>query len=639
LAIGLGITAVVLLDAGDDLPAAPAQLEARLPAPSSPPVQPAPPRDPGLAVRLRARKEVRRVRARLRRIPWLPRTRVVDLGRRARWIPFLETWLRLPATEDDGVRLGRIRAAFAHARGPVARQNLIFLAALALPLDVARPWLQGLCAGGDAADAEDAEVALAFSGDASARAAFERRALTPAPVEARRVMDAREAHETLAARDDEAAREILRSYRAVEALLREPYFKMMALDVSHYEQRGNDFQAMVGWTNGAPMSPRERTRLVEAWMARYPGHPGSDDLAARLGWMYAVRGDAVEAARWFGRAAVLPDQDVAWHAARNLAGLCEVDLSPEQVLRLSDDEGAATPNRRFLQYVWLRRLAAERGFDVALRAAGDLAHREPDGEIAAAWAGRWRVAPPAGLDSGRVPLPADDPLRRRDPGTIAWPRPINPRAPADGHGGIYTGRGPAPETRLHPSPEPIVLDRGKLVRQFRAWETLAELEVRAAGARGYARADLLYKQAAICYHDRDVLYPVYGRHTSTFSGTLSSHLDDFDRAPEARQAAARARARFERTSLSYLRALDLFRQIERETPDWPALDEVVFSEGMLFKRLVDYRPNSACTDAAREAVATFDRLVRDFPDSPLAGDARAAAAWWRRARPRLLGER
>lgn len=643
-AVGLGTLGLVLLLSGDDLPPPVAVSTDGLPPDTSATPEPLASTAPGLGTETQAEVALRREQARWAAIRRRSKTTIAQLATRPGWTRFLATWVRLPGMKDDAEKLAKIQAAFAQAKLPVVRQNLIFLAALVLPLEAALPWLQALAAGDDAADAEDALVALAFSGSAPERAAFERLAADVAAAKVRRLVDYDNDHDRIATQGDGEARDVLRSWRAIEAFLREPYFKRVALHAGKgWKEVGTyAFGKMVGWVDGAGFSRQEAVDLLRAWLRRYPGHPGGDDMANRIAWMHVSQDDLRGAARWFSRAAVLPDQDVARGSVRSLASLCEIDLAPEDVLLLSEDEGLSTPNRSFLQYVWLRRLAAERGFDVALRELEDFVGREPESDVAVAWRSRYLVAPPQGLDSGVTPLPATDPLRRRERGSIAWPKRKHPSAPAAA-GGIYTGRWGEDTVRLKPWPEPVVLDRGRLPRQLRVWMTLAELERRTKRAHGEARADLLYKQAAVFFHQRDALFPMYGRHTHSFSGMLSS-LQHGDSREATRALRKVARARFESTTVAYVRSMDLFEQIEREHAGWAGMDKVVYSEGLLWRRLVDYRPSVHhvywwtydkydALAAIRNTAETFDRLVRLFPDSPLAGSARAASAWWRKARP------
>jgi len=572
------------------------------------------------------------------------RTSLAQLRTQPGWTRFLETWRFLPPEEDPAKRLQRITSTLRIATDPVVRQNLVFLAALALPTEVSRPWLESLRDGPEAADAEDALCALAFSGEPDARSAFLRLARTPSRAKVHRIMDHAGTHEEAAQAGSPDARDALRSYRCLEALDREPYFKITAYEASHHWGSEKGFRERIGWTVGYAAPPGIHLRILLAWLARYPGHPGSDDVALRIGRIHSSRGDRLEAVRWFSRAATLPDQDKAYRAAALMASECEVYLSPEDVLQLSEDEGIDTPNRRYYQYVWLRRLAAGRGFETAIRAWADLAAREPESELAAAWQRRLSITPPKGLDSGATPLAKDDALRLVVPASTAWPFRDDP---AHKHGrkrGIYTGRSwPTEEYRLHPWPEVTVLDRDGLVKQARAWLTVAELQRRAAQARGDARADLLYKQAAVFYHDKDLLFPAYGRHTYTFRSLL---VGRWVRTAEQKRRREEANRRFEEESLSYIRAIALFKQIEREHPDYASMDKVIFSQGMAWRLLIDYRPHYQfhpyCDEgwadleatAIRNTATTFERCAERFPESSLADDALAAAGYWRRVRPR-----
>ena len=669
-AMGLGVLAIVLCctggdgttplavspldqeDGGTDVapPASDARPETEPGPRSAPTLESLVSTDPALERPGPLREEERRRRAErgLSAGSRLPRPRAAHLAVRPRWTRFLETWLFLPEMPEATGRLARIQTALEAATNPVVRQNLIFLAALALPADVSGPWLQALCDSADAADAEDALVALAFSGDRPARAAFQDLARSPSTAKVHRILDSVRAHDALAQTGSAEAREVLRSYRAVEANDRAPYFAIVAFDATHDWGYERGYRERMGWVPGTPMTPREQIALYEAFLARYPGHPGSDDLARRIGSLHRSLGDVIECVRWYSRAATLPDQDKAYAAATLMASLCETVLTPEDLLLLSEDQGLATPNRNYFQYVWLRRLASDRGMRVATDAWATLAVREPDSELGVAWARRFLAPVPAGLDRGLTPLPPGDPLRRLDRKAPPWPLSKHPARRFERVHGMYTGFSWAEETwRLAPWPEVAVLHRERITRQARAWLTLAELERRTHGARGTTRADLLYKQAAVFYHDRDVLFPAYGYHTMTFGSRMRWAVPDRGES-EGADRGRETVLRFERSSFSYLRAVDLFQRIEAEHPDYPALDKVVFSQGMLWKRLAEYRPYYAWSPsleqrwrgrqdpAVRSLVESFERCARSFPESPLADDALAAARYWRRMRPRLF---
>lgn len=653
-ALGLGVLAVVLLHFGGDAPIPTTGLasvelgEAPRP-PEASEVEPTPElaRLPVFPPRVAARNAaVRQKEQRLLADRRGRRTSLAQLRTQSGWIRFLETWRFLPPETDPARRLQRIANTLALATDPVVRQNLIFLAALALPTEVSRPWLEVLRRGADAADAEDALCALAFSGEPEARAAFLRLAQAPAHANVHRIVDLAGHLEAIEKAGTGEAREVLRSYRCLEALDRVPYFKITAYLASHRWGGNHDFRERIGWTRGYAQDRETPVAILRAWLARYPGHPGSDDVALRIGRLHAERGDRIEAVRWYSRAATLPDQDKAYRAARLMASECELYLSPEEVLRLSEDEGRDTPNRRYYQYVWLRRLAAGRGFETAIQAWEALAAHEPASELAVAWRRRLTVSAPKGLDSGITPLPKDDPLRLVRSAAAAWPARDDPARKHGRERGIYTGRSwPTDEHRLHPWPEVAVLDRDGLVKQARAWLTLAELEHRAARAGGTRRADLLYKQAAVFYHDRDLLFPAYGRHTYTFRGLLTG---PWPGTPEEKRRRDEANGRFETQTLSYVRAIALFERIEREQPDYERMDKVIFSEGLAWRLLIDYRPHfqlhpyldeghgSRKANAIRKTAQTFERCAARHPSSTLADDALAAAAYWRRTRPQAF---
>jgi hypothetical protein len=530
---------------------------------------------------------------------------------------------------------------------PVVRQNTIFLVALTWPWDEARPWLEDLRGRGepeDAEDAEDALLALAFSGEPAAVEAFRllARACSLPPVH--QVADGSDGLDAPVLAGTVEARRVLRSYRAIEVLDRRPYYKIVPFHVSHF--RG-DPDTVLGWL-AHDVEPRQRESLLTAWLDRYPGHPGSDNMAVRLGHLRAADGDATGAARWFARALTLPDQAEAYRAAGPLVSLCETVLTPGELLGLAGPAGDETPARSLFLYAHVRRLAAGTGFDVACRALTDTAAHEPDLLLSVAWRNRWSCDVTPGLVSGLAPLAAGDPLLRTEPARAAWPPARLCENGETVPAGIHLRWWDAP-----PCPalllDPAVFDRDRLLKQMRAWDTLAELERRTASARGAAQADLLYKQAAVFYHDRDALFPCYERHTESFRRTLrfeptrSSPADGVDDARRLRLATYAAE------TYAWERALAVFDRIDRDHTSYPAMDRVLFSQAMCWKRLIDYSPrgrwsgfSSWCppdpepVEAIRRCVETLDRLIREHPTSPLADDAERAAAYWRRTRPEAL---
>lgn len=535
------------------------------------------------------------------------RIREAELAQARGWISALRALARLGPRSPEQ-RLAEVVAAFERAADPVARQNLVALSALVGPPGLATPWLRGLWRAGAAADAEDALCALAFLGDPEAGAAFEALARSPAPVEARRLVDRWSDHEALG---EAGERELLRSYRCLELLDGDPYFEF------------TPYAVRLEWTARPCLDPERRRALLLAWLARWPGHPGSDDVALRLSRLHEARGERVQAAIWAARAAALPDQDVTPQATRALARLVEVALEPGELAALAAALGPGDPGRGLVRYAQARRVAGRDGLEAALHLVARLAEADPDDPLSAAWHLRWSSPPPRGLDGGLVPLPRDDPLRR----VIGSAPTPTARATLLDRPSRWDDRASEEEARLRPGPEAVRLDVARVAAQLRAWETLRELERRAAAATGDARAELLYKQAAVWFHDPRVLFPAYGARDQSFPWSVASGVDD-----------AR-RARFDAESHALLRALALFGRLEAEHPGWAGLDRVLFSEGLAWRRLVDDRPWLATAgageerqrDAIRAAARCFEACAVRFPRSPLADDAARAAAWWRSA--------
>lgn len=531
------------------------------------------------------------------------------LARTRGWLASVLAFHGLPALPAPEAR-ARLVALLAAAREPVIRQNLIFHLALGV-----RDGLVGLEAEAlelDADDLEDLEVARAFAGEPAAVASFVATARVPSAAAVHRLMDRHDDMEALGEAGGAGARAVLRSYHAIEVLDREPYFDMLAVRIP------------IAWKSVAEPTPEPlRSRLEEAWLARWPGHPGADDVALRLARTHLAAGRHLEAARWYGRSATLPDQDVTRRAVGGMVALAELYLDREDLLGLAEEEGLATPNHELLLYVLARRTAAEVGPEEGLDVVREALRRADVPTLEAAWHRRWAVVPPKGLSSGLVPLPEDDPLRRRTQQPVA----------ATGRASGATARRTPDERRLAPHREAVHLDGVALAVQLRTWETLAELDDRAGRARRFERADVAYKAAAVLFHQRDAYYPVYAWHTWSFGASL---YEAWRRDPQAFREGA---DRFQATTFSWRRALDAFEAILAQHPESDLLDRVRFSMGLCWRRLLDYRPRHVFTgpdqddDLEEEAVANLiahmASVTRLHPTSPLADDAARAVAWWR----------
>ncbi|MHC4955795.1 MAG: hypothetical protein ACYTGZ_18230 [Planctomycetota bacterium] len=538
------------------------------------------------------------------------------------WVDALNVYWGLPGRADDKKRARQLRRAWSQATDPIARQNLIFLIALTVPFERAAPWLREIAAQGSREDEEDVTVALAFSGDPAARARFLGLARSPARVEARRLVDHFTDAEKIATEGTPQARVYLRSYRAIDVLDRDPYFDEILV------------HARWKWLPH-PGDPAElAAELLPAWLARYPGHPGSDDMALRLGAHHERAGRWQDALLWYARATTLPDQRVTTDAMWHLVRVAECDCSTAELDRAASDAGFSSPNRQLLQYIRVRRLAAEQDAGEGLRVAAAIAQDEPHSAIGVAWVNRWSVRAPRGLDSGLAPLPADDPLRVRG----EWrDSREDPAAPFRRLGMFtYVARDRTPEQRLRPPAEPLRLDVVLLARQFRLWETVSELDRRVVrNSRGDGRTDLQYKAAALLYHDRDAFFPLYVRHhlntTYGMSGFRSRSRGKLTRSDDEPPYWARC-------SVAYLRSLERFRAIERDDPAYTGMDKVLYSQGVLWRRLLDYRPLSLTGPGERERMRqlalAFEKLAATEPSSELAGPATHAARYWRWHRQR-----
>lgn len=548
-----------------------------------------------------------------------------DLRKRQDYEAFLRILYRAPSA------LTVLRGAFDEVTDPIARQNLIFHLAITLPPAAAWAFLDRVREDGDEADREDALCAAAFRGQPGAVDAFLALATTPSSARVHRTLRHAGDHDMLVRDGD---REALRSYRSIEVLDASPYFHRHGLG---FHDAGAEFP----WAHPERGDVTARTLLLlPAWRERYPGHSGSDDMAYRLSTMHSDAGDPVAALHWASRAATEPDQDTASAAVTRMVTLME--FSPEGTGVLANHLDPVDPSRNaiLLQYIRLRRVAADHGFRAAVREVPWVAGTLPGSVLQRAWDGRWSVPASEALNSGLRPLPTNDPLRHLDRPRIAGTTLVNPAClyaswtrweNEDGSDRL--------DPWLHPDRERVNLPAERLARQFRAWCTLAELERRAETATTAERADLLYKRAAIFFHEPLVLYPVYARRASYRSGLPEPwSLGGGD---EVRRT---ARSWMKRT-FSRERAADLFGELHRGHPTWAGADKALYSRGLVHLHSLDdptilwwtadrEDEDLQARQHARRGVEALERLTTEWPASPLRNDAAGAARWWRTNRPR-----
>ncbi|MBZ0137087.1 MAG: hypothetical protein K8I27_12010 [Planctomycetes bacterium] len=494
----------------------------------------------------------------------------------------------------------------------IPKQNLIFQLALTLPDEVAFPKLREIQDGTNPADTEDALCALAFRGDPGAVRTFELLAANKDEADCNILCDGPKAHDELAR---QGKREILRSYRCIELLDFRPYFHLHAWSY----MRGD--KAVFSWADEKAQRTTSQRRalaktLLPHWLNRYSGHPGSDDMAWRLSRTCEDDGEYVEAARWASRCATFPDQDMTAHGVAQLIELAECRLERWQLAALLDGPDWQR-NRQLVEYIELRRLAVEDGFQAALDAAEFIAATEPDSLLAGCFRSRWACDPPRGLTSGVDALAKADALFSvygEMPRSQYYLNPVNYWAGSWEHMTSYVGATPK-DRRLNPPADAVQLPTSRLTAQFRTWATLADLQERRDALEGDARADMEYKIAAVYYHERDAIFPVYA------ANRVNSGVPN---------GVGREGERLTTNFASLRRAADLFEKLAADWPNWQARDKAIYSAALAWIKLVDYRPVPAGAVGIRNGVSLFEQLVSEHPDSTLSDDAYRAAAYWRR---------
>lgn len=510
-----------------------------------------------------------------------------------------KNWQMVTRFDAQPERLRRlVLSAFERSNG-VARQNLIFQTAITLPPEQARDWLWEVTRSGDHADYTDAMCALAFSGDTSAIGWFDTLPVTT--TNCRRLVNLAQDHDALAKAGE---REFLRSYRCIETLDCRPYFHQHCFAF----QRGPI--SRFPWAHRGHF---ERTtddtliaRLLPAWIRHFDGHPGSDDMAWRMCLLNERADNFVEAARWASRCTTLPDQDMLRSGTRELLELIEtrVDLYDLELLLDGHDYDR---NRNLIRYVVARRKAAI-SYELGLLEMRKLEGTEPGLPIVAAWESRFAHPPPKGIDSGETPLSATDSLRIVRGGFTDGTH-HNPEHP------WRNDRHYEKKDRLNPPQEVIDMRLSRLGEQFRAWETLAELEERRDAAFGAERADLEYKIAAVLYHEPATLYPCYGVYTLVWSGIPDA----------AREDGAWCEGAF-----GLRRAANLFENLARDHPNYAGRDKALFSAGMANFKLFKLRCYNGPENNLEEGIRLFKRCIAEHPDSTLSDDAARAVDFWQR---------
>jgi len=354
-----------------------------------------------------------------------------------------------------------LRDALRRNHDPLPRQQLVFLALRLLPAERAKALLREL---DDPADREDVILALAFNGDPEARGEFAELAKAPSPANVRQLIDTLVEIERIEALGNEDARDILRSYRALEVLWRRFYFRLVEenVDIPSVPHRARDHAL--------------DEELLPRWLARYPGHPGSDDVALVLGEGRSLL--------WLNRATVLPDQRRTSRALRGFVGYLERAHDHRSIKAMLEDPD--TPNRILLEYIRARRIAAFSGFAEGLEWMESVVRGNPHSTLALGWRARHGA-----------------------------PRP-DVRVPRLGHVHDRIAGSRARGERLSPTREAMELSVPALAYQFRCWEELVELEDRPVATAAY----LLRHPEAV--------HPVYA--IRSFAASLPEHVHGWSHA-------------------------------------------------------------------------------------------------------------
>ena len=457
-----------------------------------------------------------------------------DLAQAGTWREALRHYARWGDVDEKQFPAARkhLRNAMQKAENPVARQNIIFLTVRVLPLEQARGVLSPLLASEDEADVEDVICALAFAGDAAMGERFHALAQRRSPAAVAQLRDTLIEIELLAGAANADARGTLRSYRAVEVLARRNYFYLADPE------------------REARFPYRERVRTERArelrkdWLARYAGHPGSDDVALAIADS-AEWSEPALAAAWYDRAASLPDQMRTSRALRDLLRMVERKLPIPAVQKLIE---SGARNRSLLTYVVLRRIAAEQGCEAALDAVARYSPISPGTTIAHAW-------------------------RLRRPGPCA----DLPRLGAY-YDRVAAGRSPA--ERLFPRAEALPLSVDALARQFALWERCAEFDAKIRNAGPDAVVALSIDLVRFTLEHPRLFFPVYMRATMHAGKILDIHGE------RSRDAWSEWTAR----SVSAARAIVLLEGIQRRHPETPRLDEVLFLRVEALSKLLEFLP-------------------------------------------------
>ncbi len=561
------------------------------------------------------------------------------------WIEFLAyanalDWSEGERAETHAFLLER----FSSFRSGKTRQNVVFLFALTAP--AASRSLSGILDGGGSlteADRADIRCALAALGDPASVQWFEREfpsseAFVGKPLFAWEDYEREER--------DEANRETVRSYRLWETAMREPYYKRL----KHLARAG--IYAMT--TRETPAAERERlaVRLLEAFIAKWPGHPGADDCALRLMNHAIERRDLKKVFVWTQRASLLPDQDCASTALRILKPLVDSQL-PVEVIDEAIGGEPDPPNRDFLVYERFIKTARDDAA-AAIDWFDRVALADPRGLFAEARSLAGGVPPSAALRDGvREDLSLEIvrlyPERSRalaatphegsaGPGEEAFLRALTPR---EREVVVRTRRGRRRSIDVDPS---------RLARQYRLLLELTNLRRLEEGAAdAESRADLRYRQGKLLYREPDLLLPLWADRDQGFGWALNAVRFDAEGDRRLETYAVRA--------FGLRRSYDMLASLLTDYPRYSGRDQALFHMAQAYAKLMDDKPakvidawvfpdrppvgsrEGAAEYSHRRVGELFRRVVEEAPDSVWVDESERGAAYRFKAAAALRARR
>ncbi len=510
----------------------------------------------------------------------------------ASWIDFLALANALDWSTEEARRTHEVLLKkLPSVSSGKARQNILFLIALTAPDAVKRlgPVFTGQKTAPE--DKADAGCALAALGDEAAIAWLAKEFKTTDVFLGKPVFEFGDYRKEEA---DEKNRAAVRSYRFWEVIFRRPYYRRL------------EFMARAGiYRMTAPvLSDTERdalaARLLPLFIARWHGHPGSDDIAMRM-LNYAVqKRDLTSIYVWAQRASLLPDQDCAGGAVTILTALADSQLSVQDI-----DEILASPdgkqNRPFLQYERFLK-TVRRDLDAGLDYFDKVARAEPASIFAKARKMAAKVRPSSALRDGvlqglSLKILLGYPKRSLALGNT----PYQPEKTTteDAYLGVLTTREReiVLRTKLKRSSS-VSVDASRLASQYRLLLELRNLKQWEEQATDPAeKADVRYRQAKMFYRESRIVFPIWGGEIMNFGYRLNAVRYD-----------AEADKRLEAyvgEVFALRRAYAILDSIRVDYPDYHGMDLVLFHMGHCYAKLMDYRP-----------AKTADTW--SFPDKPAA---------------------